>query len=88
MIQNYGAMKRVQKCKVWNRPNSHCRVTSGDKFRSYKFGAKVEEFFSVVFVPGPILIPVHDVQVKKKSQVDPIRKPVKLDPIRSAKGEI
>ena len=67
---------------------SNLKVSSADKLIMYKVGAKVEKILSIVLVPGSILVPDHDVQVKQEIQVGPVCKPVKLNPVRSTKGEI
>ena len=67
---------------------SNLKVSSADKFKMYKVGAKVEKILSIVLVPGSILVPDHDVQVKQEVQVGPVCKPVELNPVRPTKGEI
>ena len=67
---------------------SNLIVTSAAKLIMYKVGAKVEKILSIVLVPGSILVPDHDVQVKQEIQVGPVCKPVKLNPVRSTKSEI
>ena len=82
-------MPRVQIVNILSSGfTSNLIATSVNKSTMYKIGAKVEKILSIVLVPGSILVPDHDVQSKQEVQVGPVCKPVKLNPVRSTKGEI
>ena len=49
---------------------------------------KFEDFLSVRFVPRPVRLPQHDVEVEQESQVGRLTKPVNPDQVVATESEV